>query len=128
MKRVIAVVAALVVGVPLLSGVASAEVRGVGGGAGMGECSLDGWLCGHIYNDDNNQKLRITNDWGNRSDGDTWRTLNVGKSSDDVGVKDADGFWIPSGCRGTVAFVQDVDPGWHKVRDGQHIHLTDIVC
>jgi hypothetical protein len=72
--------------------------------------------------------LRITNDWGNRSDGDTWRTLNVGKSSDDVGVKDADGFWIPSGCRGTVAFVQDVGSGWHKVRDGQHIHLTDIVC
>jgi hypothetical protein len=52
----------------------------------------------------------------------------VGQSSDEIGVKDADGFRINSGCRGTVAFVQDLGPGWYKVYDGQHIHLTDIVC
>lgn len=123
LKRVIAVVGVLVFGGLLSPSVASGDAR-----AAMGECSLGGWLCGHIYNDDNNQTLRITNDWGHRSESGTWRTLTVGQSSRDVGVKDADGFWIPSGCRGTVAFVQDVGSGWHKVRDGQHIHLTDIVC
>lgn len=94
----------------------------------LGNCSLGGMLCGHIYNDDNNQNLRITTDWGKRSNSATWRTLKVGQNSKEIGVKDADGFWIPKGCFGKVAFVQKLGPGWYKVYDGQHIHLTDIVC
>jgi hypothetical protein len=89
-------------------------------------CTLG--LCGDIYNDDNNQNLRITDDWPNRGSSSTWITLRPGEESDDYGVEDADGFFIPSGCTGTVAFVQDVGPGWHRVHDHQDIHLTDIVC
>jgi hypothetical protein len=89
-------------------------------------CTLG--FCGDIYNDDNNQNLRITDDWPNRGSSSTWVTLRPGEESDDYGVEDADGFYIPSGCRGTVAFVQDVGPGWYRVHDHQDIHLTDIVC
>lgn len=130
LKRLFATIAALVSGLLLLSGVAAADpaVREDAPVGALGNCSLGGWLCGHIYNDDNNQKLRITTNWGKRTDPDTWRTLRVGQSSDEIGVKDADGFRIPKGCTGTVAFVQDLGPGWYKVYDGQHIHLTDIVC
>lgn len=137
-KRMVVFGAALVSGLVLSSGVAGADplvahedVQLVSSSppvGAFGNCSLGGLLCGHIYNDDNNQNLRITTDWGNYSDSDTWRTLYVGDSSDDIGVKDADGFMIPRGCTGTVAFVQDLGPGWYKVFDGQHIHLTDIVC
>jgi hypothetical protein len=137
--RIFSVVAALVSGLLLFSGAAGADTAVVARedvqlvsseppvGA-LGNCSLGGLLCGHVYNDDNNQNLTITTDWGRYSDSATWRTLRVGQSSDEIGVKDADGFRINSGCRGTVAFVQDLGPGWYKVYDGQHIHLTDIVC
>ncbi|RAS65849.1 hypothetical protein C8D87_104400 [Lentzea atacamensis] len=89
-------------------------------------CTLG--ICGDIYNDDNNQNLRITRDWPSRNQSNSWVVLRPGESSDDHGVKDADGFYIAPGCRGTVAFVQNVGPGWHRVHDHQDIHLTDIVC
>lgn len=140
-RRVGAVTAALISGLLFLSGAASADstvpayenpglISSPPPISALGTCTdiIIGELCGHIYNDDNNQNLRITTNWGRYSDPATWRTLHIGQSSDDIGVKDADGFMIPSGCRGTVAFVQDLGPGWYKVRDGQHIHLTDIVC
>lgn len=132
--RVFAVAAAVAFGLSLSAGVAGADtaaphesLRPVSEAAPLPlPCTLG--LCGDIYNDDNNQNLRITTDWGHHLESRTWVTLRPGEESDDYGVEDADGFFIPSGCRGTVAFVQNVGPGWYRVHDHQDIHLTDIVC
>jgi len=93
-----------------------------------GTCSFFGTLCGHIYNDDDQYNLRITDNWGAYWDPSTWRTLAPGQNSDGIGVKDADGLYVWSGCTATIAFVQTLGPGWYKVYDGQHIHVTNISC
>jgi hypothetical protein len=97
--------------------------------AGIQDTCWGGWLCGHIYNDDNARVLHITNHWPGRENPDYWRFLNPGQSyGGRDATEDADGFFVPDGCTATVAFVQRLGPGWHRVSNGQHIHVTDISC
>jgi len=85
-------------------------------------------VCGHIYNDDDRYSLLITDNWAAFWDAGTWRILYPGQNSGQIGVQDADGLYVPLGCVATIAFVQQVGPGWYKVADPQHIHVTNMVC
>ena len=100
---------------------ASAEIEA------RGECT---WsiFCGVIKNDPkSNRSLKVTNDWGKRDSG-AWRWIAPGSSSTAV-MKDADGFYVDSGCRATS--VDDVlvwDSGkWHKINDLQE-YTVKIIC
>ncbi|KAK0665230.1 hypothetical protein QBC41DRAFT_349794 [Cercophora samala] len=92
-----------------------------------GECTW-GFLCGVIKNDPkSNRSLKVTNDWPKRDSG-AWEWIGIGGSSKAV-MKDADGFYVPSGCRATS--VDDVlvwDAGkWHKINDLQE-YTVKIIC
>ncbi len=92
-----------------------------------GECTW-GIFCGVIKNDPkSNRSLKVSNDWGKRDSG-AWKWIAPGGSSTAV-MKDADGFYVDSGCRATS--VDDVlvwDSGkWHKINDLQE-YTVKIIC
>ncbi|MFC4530361.1 hypothetical protein [Sphaerisporangium dianthi] len=85
----------------------------------MGTCSLGGLLCGVVKNNSaSDDLLRITTDWGNYNNSSTWRALSPGQSSKDIGVKDADGFYVWSGCSAYYGGSWYTGPFWKKVYDG----------
>ncbi|GAA3790216.1 hypothetical protein GCM10022226_06360 [Sphaerisporangium flaviroseum] len=85
-------------------------------------------LCGYVYNRDNRYNLLITDDWGKRKDRRTWFSLRPGQNGSHVGVKDVDGFWVGPRCKVKKAWVRNYGAGWHKVRNGQRVVITDIKC
>ncbi|WP_329084445.1 hypothetical protein [Streptosporangium sp. NBC_01469] len=84
--------------------------------------------CGYVYNRDNRYSLLITDDWGSRNHRSTQFSLRPGQDGSDVGVKDVDGYWVGPGCKVKVAWIRSFGPGWHRVRNGQRVRITDIKC
>ncbi len=113
----------------LLSLAVEAQAAGPGAtvAAARGTCSF-GVLCGWIYNHDDHIKLMVTSDWGRYKDRRTWRIVKPNSTGRDAGVQDVDGFYVGPGCKVKIAGVRWMGPGWHKIRDGQFVQVTDIRC
>lgn len=109
------VCAALTVGTLLT--VATPAHAGPAGVRPQGQCT-GGWFCGVIRNDSSsNDLLLITANWGKGPN----YYLRIGQSSDEIGVRDADGFYVNSGCRALI-FTGQADPTydgpqWVRVHD-----------
>lgn len=106
---------------------ASWAVLGVDAAAARGDCTF-GLVCGWIYNHDDRHRLMVTSHWPARAERRTWRIVRPNSSGREAGVRDVDGFWVGPGCRVKVAGVRWFGPGWHRIRDGQFVQVTDIRC
>ncbi|MFI7106957.1 hypothetical protein ACIBK9_11655 [Nonomuraea sp. NPDC050227] len=91
-------------------------------------------MCGEVWNH-TNWLIRITDNWGGVNDSRTWHWLNPGQSGHDengIGLKDVDGFYIPTNCKYTTLdtpygiLIQG--PGWIKIHDWQWVDITRMEC
>ncbi|GAA4195056.1 hypothetical protein GCM10022252_40320 [Streptosporangium oxazolinicum] len=126
--------ATLLLSAALSTSPAHADDPGTGSGSGdvstLGTCTDFGiTLCGVIYNHfGSNASLRVTNNWIGTPD--NWVWVPPGKSSKDVGVVDADGFFIYTDCPGKDAvnpWLKYPGPKWYKVTDIEHTRVI-VTC
>ncbi|MFD2473653.1 hypothetical protein [Amycolatopsis silviterrae] len=84
----------------------------------MDECKVKPWFCGFIRNlPSSNQALRVTTDWPRRNNPSTWVSVPRGKNSREVGVLDADGYWVARGCTAYQGIFTYKGPQWVQVHD-----------